>query len=82
MNRERANGVLAFLVLFVIGLALYNLIDTALAPSKPIVQEESPAAGGVSEAAALVSPSVVGLPACKKEEEYLTGATANPLAQE
>jgi len=66
MNQERANGVLAFLVLFVIGLALYNLIDTALAPSKPIVQEESPAAGGVSEAAALVSPSVVGITSLQK----------------
>ena len=41
MNRERAKGVLAFFVLFLVGLAIYSVFDAALAPSKPMVQELS-----------------------------------------
>jgi hypothetical protein len=66
MNRERAKGVLAFFALFLIGLAVYGVFDAALAPSKPMVQEEPQPTEGVSKVAAQVSPSVVGITSFKR----------------
>lgn len=73
MNRERAKGVLAFFALFLIGLAAYSVVNAALAPSKPMVQEESPSVGGVSEVASLVSPAVVGITSLQKSGRVFDG---------
>jgi serine protease Do len=73
MNRERAKGVLAFFALFLIGLAVYGVFDAALAPSKPMVQEEPQPTEGVSKVAAQVSPSVVGITSFKRGQRVFDG---------
>lgn len=73
MNRERAKGVLAFFALFLIGLAVYGVVDAALAPSKPMVQEDPQPSEGVSEVAAQVSPSVVGITNLKQGGRVFDG---------
>lgn len=61
MNRERAKGIMAFFALFLIGFAIYSVVNAASAPSKPIVQEETGVTGNVTDVAAQVSPAVVGI---------------------
>lgn len=73
MNRERAKGVLAFFVLFLVGLAMYSVFNAALAPSKPMVQEEPQPAGEVSKVAAKVSPAVVGITSLQKGGRVFDG---------
>lgn len=73
MNRERAKGILAFFALFLIGLAAYSVVNAALAPSKPMVQEDTQPGGGVSEVAAQVSPAVVGITSLQRGGRVFDG---------
>lgn len=73
MNRERAKGILAFFALFFIGLAVYGVVNAALAPSKPIVQEDTASTGGVTKVASAVSPSVVGITSLQREGGIFDG---------
>lgn len=62
MNRQAARGILYFLVFFVLGLGAVSLINYSHIASKPMVTEgKTPIKGTISEVAAAVSPSVVGI---------------------
>lgn len=64
---------MAFLAFFLIGLAVYTVFNAALAPSKPIVQGESKPVGAVSDVAARVSPSVVGITSLQRDGGVFDG---------
>lgn len=73
MNRETSQGIMVFFAFFLIGLAIYSAVNSSLAPSKPMVQEETGPTGAVSDVAARVSPSVVGISNLQKDGRIFDG---------
>ncbi|MGR6837312.1 S1C family serine protease [Syntrophomonas erecta] len=68
MRRESVKGVVYFVVFFLLGLGGYTLLEGIIAPSKPMVSEESTnRTRGVSQVAASVSPAVVGITSLKRD---------------
>ncbi|MDD2585092.1 MAG: trypsin-like peptidase domain-containing protein [Syntrophomonadaceae bacterium] len=62
MNEKATRGALYFVLFFCLGISLFTLFDSLVAPSKPMVNDEQQMAiGSISDVAAQVSPSVVGI---------------------
>lgn len=62
MHKETTRGVLYFALFFCLGISLFTLFDSLAAPSQPMVTEEQQVTtGSISDVAARVSPSVVGI---------------------
>lgn len=70
MDKRGVRGIIYFLVFFLVGLGLVNLIDRINAPGKPMVTENrTTSSGSVSDAARKVSPSIVGITNIGSQED-------------
>jgi len=63
VNIQNRRGLKMFLICFCLGLGAFFAVSSLIGPSKKVINEakEVPAIGSVSNVAAKVSPSIVGI---------------------
>lgn len=72
MNARTSRAMVFFIIFFCLGFGLHQMIQTRMAPVKPMVsQKQQLVAGSVSKVAEQVSPSVVGISSISRNTNRL-----------